>query len=201
MPSGSLWMNCTARPPTSRPTPTSTLCSWAAWVDRETSTRTMCWNCWGRSLTQPVSQLMSQWLMRLTRLSNRTAYYTTDSSESIKRKKIWQLCRKAANRYGCDKVAAVHSSDKQPGTKGKCQWSISSAVHSSAAGVETRNSSTLGDMQSQCVSFHATALTCTLCKCHVCYSSSCYFFIFLRNTLILTSVCSALKSSNISPDG
>lgn len=48
---GSLWLNSTARPPTSHLTPTCIPLSWAGWVERETSTRTTSWNCWGRSLT------------------------------------------------------------------------------------------------------------------------------------------------------
>lgn len=69
--------------------------------------------------SQPASQLMSYWLMWLTHPSmDWMVPCTTDSSESIKRQKIWQLCWKATMDVVCDNIPAVRSSDKQPDTKG-----------------------------------------------------------------------------------
>lgn len=99
MPSGSLWMSCTVRPLTSRPTPTSIPYSWAAWVGQETSTLTTCWNCWGRSLAQSQRQSTSQSANErvidvIDSSLNWTAYWTIDSGESINWKEKSDNCAK-----------------------------------------------------------------------------------------------------------
>lgn len=116
---GSLWLNSTARPPTSHLTPTCILSRWAGWVDRETSIRTTSWNCWGRNLTPRWSA--SQSAKELPSDANDPSVdgrfvAPLTPGESIER--IWQSCQKAASGCDCDNIGAVQRSDKHPGTNG-----------------------------------------------------------------------------------
>lgn len=116
---GSLWLNFTARPPTSHLTPTCIPLSWAGWVDRETSTPTTSWNCWGRSLTLRWSA--SQSANELPSDANDPSVdgcFVSPLTPGESIEIIWQSCRKAASGCDCDNVEAVQSSDKHPGTNG-----------------------------------------------------------------------------------
>lgn len=116
---GSLWLSSTARPPTSRLTPTCIPLSWAGWGGRGTSTRTTSWNCWGRSLTPgwPASRSAND----LPSDANEPPVdgrFVTPLTPGGSIERIWQSRRKAARGCDCDNVGAVRSSDKHPGTNG-----------------------------------------------------------------------------------
>lgn len=128
---GSLWLNSTARPPMFHLTPTCIPLSWAGWVDREMSTRTTSWNCWGRSLTLRWSASQSTNELPIdTNDPSVSGWFVTPLTPGESIERIWQSCRKAASECDCDNVGTVQSSDKHPGTNGAvgarrlfcCKW-------------------------------------------------------------------------------
>lgn len=174
MPSGLLWTSCTARPPTTRPTRTSSLYGWTAWVDPETSSRTTCWNCWERSSTlslrRPTSQSANELVIDVIDSSLKwLAYWVTDSCKSIN----WKNLTIVPKRQPLDTAVitfmvhtALISSAVQRKKMSMKHLGCCSLFRCRCRDQEPSDrSATLGDTRWQGFSFHVQALTCTVCKC------------------------------------